>query len=70
MYDPKVELFGDLAMVWGRYVFFLNGKILHCGVDSFHLVRTDANWKIVNASSTLEPNGCTDKEKKMRPPAK
>ncbi len=66
MYDPKVKLFGDLATVWGRYVFFVNGKILHCGVDTFNLVRIDEGWKIVNAASTIEPQGCTDREKKMK----
>jgi hypothetical protein len=30
------------------------------------MVRTDAGWKIANASSTMEPQGCTDKEKSMK----
>lgn len=64
MYKPEVRIFGDLAMVWGRYVFFIDGKISHCGVNSFHLVRSGTEWKIANAASTIEPQGCTDKEKK------
>lgn len=71
MYAPKVEISGDFAQVWGRYVFFVNGKISHCGVNAFHLVRTDAGWRIAGASSTMEPQGCTEKEKAMKPaPAK
>jgi hypothetical protein len=66
MYKPKVEVYTDFAMVWGRYVFFTDDKISHCGVNSFHLVKTENGWKIANASSTIEPNGCTDKEKKMK----
>jgi hypothetical protein len=66
MYAPDVKIFGDLALVWGRYVFFIDGKISHCGVNAFHLVRTDAGWRIANASSTMEPQGCTEEEKKRK----
>ena len=66
MYAPKTEIFGDLAMVWGRYIFYTNNKISHCGVNSFHLVRVENIWKIANASSTIEPSGCTEKEKTMK----
>lgn len=66
MYAPDVKIFGDLALVWGRYVFFVDGKVSHCGVNAFHLVRTDAGWKIANASSTIEPQGCTKSEKKRK----
>lgn len=66
MYAPKTEVFGDLALVSGRYVFFVNGKVSHCGLNAFHLVRTDEGWRIAGISSTLEPQGCTDQEKKMK----
>jgi hypothetical protein len=66
MYAPETKIYGDLALVWGRYVFFINGKISHCGVNAFHLVRTDAGWKIANSSSTIEPQGCTEREKAMK----
>jgi len=68
MYAPKTEVFGDFAQVWGRYVFFVNGKILHCGVNAFHLVRADTGWRIAGASSTMEPQGCTEQEKAMKAP--
>jgi hypothetical protein len=67
MYDPKVEISGDWAMVWGRYVFWVNGKVSHCGIDQFNLVRTEAGWKIANGASTIDPGACTDKEKAMKP---
>lgn len=69
MYAPKVEVMGDFAQVWGRYVFYVNGKISHCGVNAFHLVRTDAGWKIAGAASTMEPQGCTEQEKTRKAPA-
>lgn len=63
MYAPKVEVSGDFAQIYGRYVFFVGGKVAHCGVNAFHLVRTDAGWRIAGASSTMEPQGCTEAEK-------
>lgn len=69
MYAPKIDVSGDFAQVSGRYVFFVNGKVLHCGVNAFHLVRTDAGWRIAGAASTMEPQGCTDQEKAMKAPA-
>jgi hypothetical protein len=67
MYAPKVEIDGDLASIWGRYVFFVDGKISHCGVNAFHLVKTDAGWLIANASSTIDSTACTEAEKARKP---
>jgi hypothetical protein len=69
MYDPKVEVSGDWAMVWGRYVFFVDGKLSHCGINQFNLVRTEAGWRIANGASTIDPGDCTEKEKAMKPTA-
>jgi len=66
MYAPETKVYGDLAMVYGRYVFFVDGKISHCGVNAFHLVRTEAGWRIANASSTIDPTSCTQEEKKRK----
>jgi hypothetical protein len=54
MAEPKVEIFGDMALVYGRYTFHVGDKFSHCGTNSFHLVRTIDGWKIANAASTLE----------------
>lgn len=67
MYDPKVEVDGDWAMVWGRYVFFAEGKLSHCGINQFNLVRTETGWKIANGASTIDPGACNEKEKAMKP---
>lgn len=65
MYDVKTSVFGDMATVDGRYIFTVNNKLQHCGMNSFHLVRTSDGWKLGNSISTIEPNGCTEKEKEM-----
>ena len=67
MYDPKVEVSGDWAMVWGRYVFWVDDKISHCGINQFNLVRIDGTWKIANGASTIDRNDCSEKEKAMKP---
>jgi len=64
MYAPEVKVYDNLALIYGRYVFFVNGKISHCGVNAFHLVKTDTGWKIANASSTIDAAACTEDEKK------
>lgn len=66
MYAPETKIDGDLALIWGRYVFFIDNKISHCGLNAFHLVRTDAGWKIANASTTIDSTSCTEQEKAMK----
>jgi hypothetical protein len=54
MAQPEVKVFGDMALVYGRYTFHVGDKFSHCGTNSFHMVRTLDGWKIANAASTLE----------------
>ena len=63
MYDTQTHVFGDMALVFGRYIFTVNNKLAHCGMNSFHLILTETGWKLGNSISTIEPNGCTEKEK-------
>lgn len=51
---PEVKVFGDMAVVYGRYTFHVGGKFSHCGTNTFNLVRTADGWKIANGASTLE----------------
>ncbi len=66
MYAPKVDIDGDWAMVWGRYVFFVGDKVSHCGINQFNIVRTETGWKIANGASTIDPAACNEKEKAMK----
>lgn len=66
MYAPKVQVSGDWAAVSGRYVFFVNKKLSHCGINQMNLFRTEAGWKIANATTTIDASDCTDAEKKMK----
>jgi hypothetical protein len=54
MIDPEVKVTGDLALVTGRYTFYVGDKFSHCGIDTFNLVRTDKGWRIANVASTQQ----------------
>ena len=56
--DPAIESDGSIAMVWGDYVFLINGKVDHCGIDHFNLVRDNGAWKIADASWSVRTTGC------------
>ena len=56
MKSPEVRVFGDMALVFGRYTFRVGDQFSHCGTNSFQLARTTEGWKIANAASTLEFN--------------
>jgi hypothetical protein len=54
MISPEARVSGDMAVVSGRYTFYVGDKFSHCGTDTFNLVRTEAGWKIVQGAFTLE----------------
>ena len=56
--DPAIEVDGDIAMVWSPYTFSIDGKVHHCGVDHFDLVRENGSWKIANISWSSRTTGC------------
>ena len=56
--DPAIELDGDIAYVWGRYDFYVDGKRAHCGYDHFDLVRAGGSWKIQNITWSQRTTGC------------
>jgi uncharacterized protein (TIGR02246 family) len=49
-----VKITGDMAVVSGRYTFYIGKNLSHCGTNTFNLARTDAGWKIANGASTIE----------------
>lgn len=56
--DPAVEIDGDVAMVWSRYVFTIDDKPHHCGVDHFDLIRENGAWKVLNVTWSQRTTGC------------
>jgi hypothetical protein len=56
--DPAIETDGSVAMVWGNYAFLIDGKVHHCGIDHFDLVRNNGTWKIANITWSQRTTGC------------
>ncbi|MDO6416379.1 hypothetical protein Q4F19_18480 [Sphingomonas sp. BIUV-7] len=56
--DTILRVDGDIAMVWGRYTFRIDGKVHHCGIDHFQLTRISGQWKITNLSWSTRTTGC------------
>jgi hypothetical protein len=57
-YDIKTEPL--LATAWTPYVFYLNGKKSHCGVNTFTLVKMDDKWSILSIIDTRRTETCPD----------
>jgi hypothetical protein len=56
--DPAIEIDGDIAMVWSPYVFLVDGKVTHCGIDHFDLIREGGRWKIASITWSKRTTGC------------
>lgn len=55
MWDPQVQVDGDLAALWAPYDVHRDGKLSHCGYDAFHFVRQEGRWKMAVVSYTKHP---------------
>jgi hypothetical protein len=54
----QVKIDGPLAMVWTPYKFYFKGTFLHCGVNSFQLVKLNGQWKIQYLIDTRRKKDC------------
>jgi hypothetical protein len=68
MWEPKVLIHKEIAVVWTKYDFHREGKFSHCGVDAFNLIKTPQGWKIAGIIYTVEKEGC--EESPLGPPGK
>lgn len=55
-YDIRVD--GPMASVWTEYTFYLGEEKLHCGVNTFQMVKTDTGWQILQITDTRRREGC------------
>lgn len=58
VYDAEVRVDGGLATAWMFYTFSVGGKLSHCGVDAFQMVRTSTGWKAIAVADTRRGDGC------------
>ncbi len=58
LHSFDIRIKGMLAHIYAPYTFYLNGKISHCGIDSFELVKHHDEWKILSITDTRTKEGC------------
>lgn len=54
MWTPAVRIHGLIATVWTPYDFWIDGKLSHCGIDAFDLIKTEEGWKLAGGAYTIE----------------
>lgn len=52
---PTVLIRESIAQVWVPFETSVKGKLSHCGIDNFSLLKRDGQWMITNMSYTIEP---------------
>jgi hypothetical protein len=48
----NIQADGKLAHVWTPYEFYINGNLVHTGVNSFQLYWKNGVWKIIYCADT------------------
>jgi hypothetical protein len=60
VYDMQARVDADIAQVWAPYTFYLDKKVRHCGVDIFHFLKLNGEWKVTQLSDSRRTEGCPD----------
>lgn len=53
-----IQVDGAMANAWTEYEFWINGKMSHCGVNSFQLFKDQGKWKIIYLIDTRRREEC------------
>ena len=56
--DFKINTNGMIANASTPYRFFLNDELSHCGVNTFQLMKSEGEWKIIYLVDTRSKLGC------------
>lgn len=54
----EVRIDADLATAYMPYAFYVGDRFSHCGVNAFHLVRTDDGWRTIHITDTRRADDC------------
>ena len=57
-WEPAVRVDGTVATVTTHYDFHIDGKLSHCGVDVFTLVKEPDGWRISGGVFSMEKEDC------------
>ncbi len=58
IWNTKIHINQNLAMVWTDYAFYAGKTFSHCGVDAFLLHKEQRGWKIFHLTDTRQKEGC------------
>ncbi|CAM1367460.1 nuclear transport factor 2 family protein [Tenacibaculum xiamenense] len=58
----EIHVDANLASVWTPYEFYYNGKLSHCGANSFQLFNNNGKWEIIYIVDTRRRKGCNTSE--------
>lgn len=53
-----IKIDENLASVWTPYEFYFNGKLSHCGANSFQLFKENNIWKIIYLADSRKTQNC------------
>ncbi len=56
--DFNIQIDSAMANAWTPYEFWFSGKLSHCGVNSFQLMKEDGQWKIIYLVDSRRKKGC------------
>jgi len=63
LHSYAIKTDGAMANAWTPYSFYVQGKLHHCGVNSFQLFHDGTAWKIIYIIDTRQLKACAEPEK-------
>ena len=57
LYEPLIRIDNDVAIVWARYEFLIDGKVEQYGTDVFSLIYCDDRWLIASLAYNSQFSG-------------
>jgi hypothetical protein len=60
IFNITIKKSGNLASVWTPFAFYLDGKLSHCGVNSFQLIQKGDHWQIFFLIDNAYQGDCLD----------
>ena len=54
----SIQIDGNMANAWTNYEFWMNDSFSHCGVNSFQLIKSGNDWKIIYLIDTRRKTDC------------
>jgi len=59
-FNININISENLASAWVPFAFYLDGKLSHCGVNSFQLIKQQEQWKIRYLIDNSYSGDCED----------